>query len=86
MKRVLIVYQTEGYHLFDLVVTPEQFDKMTACQNRFINSVDWPPECEWLAEFLDDYPPVSDSLTLSAVFPYFPPEKIDAVIVTGIVL
>ena len=84
MKRVLIVYEVvpEDTQLYDLVVTEEQFEKITKCHGHYIGVVsDFPLECGWLIDFLSDCPPVYTSNYPEK--PHVSSYPYDAVVVTG---
>lgn len=86
MHRALIHWEIIGwgYKVWELAFTAEQLSKVLKCHGHYINGDDWPPECEWLAEFLEDYPPIVESEDVGTTSsPYFPAHKIDAVIFTG---
>ena len=63
MLRVLIIYELVGtdIKIFELAVTEEQYSMLAKCHGCYINSSDWPPECEWLAEFLEPYYPIYEA-------------------------
>jgi len=87
VKRALIFYEITGFgfKIYELAVTEEQLIKMQKCHGKYVNSADWPVECEWLAEFLDPYYPIYDSDD-EGMAPSIRPKYIfDEVIVTGLV-
>jgi len=89
MKRVLIIYELVPFStkIFDLAVTPDQYAKILKCHGHYINGGDWMKECEWLTDFLNDYPPVYQSDDKIGTFlPYKPENKFDLIIVTGLVV
>ena len=86
MLRVLIIYELAHTELkvYDLVMTKDQYAKAAKCHGHYINSADWPPECEWLAEFLDPYLPIYSDEPWHQSFPHAFEHKVDALVVTGI--
>lgn len=88
MKRVFILYEITGFcfKAYDLAVTDDQYQKVMKCQGHYLNGSDWVPECEWLAEFLETYPPVWESDDkFNFYVPYKPEHKYDLMIFTGFI-